>query len=161
MSTSNSFLNAPQSRHANFQSRSARDEFGELRRRTSTVMEEEDELAHPNNGNPYEPATNDSIPPPREHSLSSRLGIHHNEESANVRRRSVSGKRKGQQIATPQDLLSTAQLNNEAESKRANGEPTVPKAGLGPRPIGGSEKLGIFSGVYVPTVLNVLSILML
>lgn len=163
MSTSNTQSNGPQSRRANFQSRSARDEFGELSRRTSTVMEEEDHSAHPGDGNdnPYEPATNDSIPPPREHSLSRWLGIHHDGESANVRRRSVSGKRKGQDVATPQDLLSITQLNNEAESKKANGEPTVPKAGLGPRPVGGSEKLGIFSGVYVPTVLNVLSILML
>ncbi|OAP62507.1 hypothetical protein AYL99_04712 [Fonsecaea erecta] len=32
--------------------------------------------------------------------------------------------------------------------------------GMGPRPVGGSEKLGTFSGVFVPTSLNVLSILM-
>ena len=35
-----------------------------------------------------------------------------------------------------------------------------PKPGAMPRPIGGSSKLGTFSGVFVPTTLNVLSILM-
>jgi potassium/chloride transporter 9 len=44
--------------------------------------------------------------------------------------------------------------------ERKHGEPSVPRLGLGPRPIGGHEKLGTFSGVFVPTCLNVLSILM-
>jgi solute carrier family 12 (potassium/chloride transporters), member 9 len=35
-----------------------------------------------------------------------------------------------------------------------------PKMGSFPRPVGGSEKLGTLSGVFVPTSLNVLSILM-
>ncbi|KAF7938750.1 uncharacterized protein EAE98_001088 [Botrytis deweyae] len=52
----------------------------------------------------------------------------------------------------------TVQMHNEAERKR-NGT-AIPRSGLGPRPIGGQEKLGMFSGVYVPTCLNVLSILM-
>lgn len=56
--------------------------------------------------------------------------------------------------------MATIQKNNAAEMKRANGDPPVPKTGLGPRPVGGDEKLGLFSGVYVPTCLNVLSILM-
>lgn len=37
---------------------------------------------------------------------------------------------------------------------------TGPKVGSMPRPVGGNEKLGTFSGVFVPTSLNVLSILM-
>ena len=89
--------------------------------------------------NPYEPATNDSTPPPREYSLTKRL-LH---------------------IATFNiGEMARIQMNNAAEMKRANGEASVPKAGLGPRPVGGDEKLGMFSGVYVPTCLNVLSILM-
>jgi potassium/chloride transporter 9 len=51
-------------------------------------------------------------------------------------------------------------MRNEAEMKKANGDSSAPKPGLGPRPIGGDEKLGMFSGVYVPTCLNVLSIIM-
>lgn len=35
-----------------------------------------------------------------------------------------------------------------------------PKPGALPRPVGGNEKLGTFAGVFVPTSLNVLSILM-
>lgn len=35
-----------------------------------------------------------------------------------------------------------------------------PKVGLASRPVGGTEKLGTLSGVFVPTTLNVLSILM-
>ncbi|KAF5871683.1 putative cation chloride protein [Botrytis fragariae] len=52
----------------------------------------------------------------------------------------------------------TGQIHNEAERKK-NGT-AISRSGLGPRPIGGQEKLGMFSGVYVPTCLNVLSILM-
>lgn len=46
------------------------------------------------------------------------------------------------------------------QSRKANGDSAAPKRGLGPRPVGGAEKLGMFSGVFVPTCLNVLSILM-
>ncbi|KAM0163387.1 hypothetical protein ACHAPG_001311 [Botrytis cinerea] len=52
----------------------------------------------------------------------------------------------------------TVQMHNEAERKKSG--TAIPRSGLGPRPIGGQEKLGMFSGVYVPTCLNVLSILM-
>jgi potassium/chloride transporter 9 len=46
------------------------------------------------------------------------------------------------------------------ESRKTNGDSSTPKRGLGPRPVGGAKKLGMFSGVFVPTCLNVLSILM-
>ena len=149
--------------HSNFQARAATDEAEELNRRWS-------EEQQPRNGsrpsssreraNPYDPATNDSTPPPREHELTKRLlHIHSqdsNDGSSNIRR-SASGRRKTNALI--EDSL-TVQLHNEAESKKANGDPSVPKPGLGPRPVGGDEKLGLFSGVYVPTCLNVLSILM-
>ncbi|EXJ96485.1 hypothetical protein A1O1_01611 [Capronia coronata CBS 617.96] len=44
-------------------------------------------------------------------------------------------------------------------SKKAE-KSSPPKSGGFPRPVGGTEKLGTFSGVFVPTSLNVLSILM-
>jgi hypothetical protein len=167
-----SLKDVPRQQHSNFQSRTARDDAGELSRRWSTAAEEQ---ANPSAGedsgpadsnelpNPYEPATNDSTPPPREHSFTKRL-FHirsHDEgsETSKLRRRSVSGRRKTHTGDIAQDSL-TVQMHNEAESKRANGDSSVPKAGLGPRPVGGNEKLGLFSGVYVPTCLNVLSILM-
>jgi potassium/chloride transporter 9 len=46
------------------------------------------------------------------------------------------------------------------EGRKADGDSSTPKRGLGPRPVRRSEKLGMFSGVFVPTCLNVLSILM-
>ncbi|APA09709.1 hypothetical protein sscle_05g044790 [Sclerotinia sclerotiorum 1980 UF-70] len=52
----------------------------------------------------------------------------------------------------------TVQMHSETD--RLQNGALIPRAGLVPRPIGGQEKLGMFSGVYVPTCLNVLSILM-
>jgi potassium/chloride transporter 9 len=150
--------------HSNFQVRAATDDAGELNRRWSDEQQPRNQSrpsASREHSNPYEPATNASTPPPREHERTKRLlHIHShdsNDGSSHIRRRSASGRRKGDAIG--EDSL-TVQMHNEAESKKANGDPSAPKPGLGPRPIGGDEKLGMFSGVYVPTCLNVLSILM-
>jgi solute carrier family 12 (potassium/chloride transporters), member 9 len=51
-------------------------------------------------------------------------------------------------------------LHNDSERKKTDTEAPTTKPGLGPRPVGGHHKLGTFSGVFVPTCLNVLSILM-
>lgn len=150
--------------HSNFQTKAATDEAGELNRRWSGDRQLEAQSrpsASRQPSNPYEPATNDSTPPPHEHELTKRLlHIHShdsNDGSSHLRRRSASGRRKAHTLE--EDSL-TVQMHNDAESKKANGDPSAPKPGLGPRPIGGDEKLGLFSGVYVPTCLNVLSILM-
>ena len=45
----------------------------------------------------------------------------------------------------------------DSEDKKGH---SGPRPGALPRPVGGSSKLGTFSGVFVPTVLNVLSILL-
>jgi potassium/chloride transporter 9 len=133
------------------------------------VVEEQDspspsERARPTESNkppnPYEPDTNASTPPPHNHSRTRRL-LHlpsPDGGSSHPRRRSVSGRRKAHNATVGGDSL-TIQMHNATESKKANGDST-PRPGLGPRPIGGVEKLGMFSGVYVPTCLNVLSILM-
>jgi solute carrier family 12 (potassium/chloride transporters), member 9 len=158
-------LRNPSHQHSNFQSRAATDDAGELDKRDSNITEEQDSPSREPE-NPYEPATNDSTPPPREHAFTKRLIRLHshsddgNNGSRNIsRRRSVSGRRKPITGTMGLDSL-TVQMHNEAESKKANGDSAAPRPGLGPRPIGGSEKLGMFSGVYVPTCLNVLSILM-
>jgi potassium/chloride transporter 9 len=52
------------------------------------------------------------------------------------------------------------QLQHGDENKTSNGEVQAPILGAVSRPVGGQEKLGTFSGVFVPTTLNVLSILM-
>ncbi|KAF1815336.1 hypothetical protein P152DRAFT_389865 [Eremomyces bilateralis CBS 781.70] len=51
---------------------------------------------------------------------------------------------------------SIVQLQRQAKTKRL----PKPRVGALPRPVGGSDKLGTFAGVFVPTMLNVLSILM-
>ncbi|KAL5393652.1 hypothetical protein PMIN06_001356 [Paraphaeosphaeria minitans] len=51
--------------------------------------------------------------------------------------------------------------SNAPEGKQHSGSDAVkPRPGAFPRPIGGTSKLGTFAGVFVPTTLNVLSILM-
>lgn len=67
----------------------------------------------------------------------------------NSARRSLSGRR---QSISLRENLTASNKSNEASS--------TPKRGLGSRPAGWSKKLGMFSGVFVPTCLNVLSILM-
>ena len=156
------FHNDPH-QHSNFQTKAATDEAGELNRRWSGDQRSGSQArpsASREPSNPYEPATNDSTPPPHEHELTKRLlhvHSHDSNGSSQLRRRSVSKRRKAQTME--EDPL-MVQMRNDAESKKANGDPSAPKPGLGPRPIGGDEKLGLFSGVYVPTCLNVLSILM-
>ncbi|KAI9742355.1 MAG: hypothetical protein M1818_003888 [Claussenomyces sp. TS43310] len=59
-----------------------------------------------------------------------------------------------------EDPISNPQIKNSAEDKKVGRDMLNPKQGLGPRPIGGNEKLGTFSGVFVPTCLNIFSILM-
>lgn len=54
----------------------------------------------------------------------------------------------------------TMQMHKHSEARGGEGTSTGPKAGSILRPMGGTDKLGTFSGVFVPTVLNVLSILM-
>ena len=45
-------------------------------------------------------------------------------------------------------------------SQRAISKVSKPRPGAFPRPVGGTDKLGTFAGVFVPVTLNVLSILM-
>jgi potassium/chloride transporter 9 len=161
-------LRSPNRQHSNFKARAATDDAGELNRRYSNITEEQTSpqpTTSKEPHNPYEPATNSSTPPPRDHEFTKHL-LHIPSHSDNgnsrstSRRRSASGRRKSIPSATMGQESLTVQMHNEAESKKANGDSSAPRPGLGPRPVGGSEKLGMFSGVYVPTCLNVLSILM-
>lgn len=44
--------------------------------------------------------------------------------------------------------------------RKSASEASKPRPGAFPRPVGGTDKLGTFAGVFVPVTLNVLSILM-
>lgn len=50
--------------------------------------------------------------------------------------------------------------SNQNGNSRATSEVSKQRPGAFPRPVGGTDKLGTFAGVFVPVTLNVLSILM-
>ena len=164
------------SRPSNFQTRTATDDAGELNRRFTIIQtqgtpspsersarDDRQPSKHDPASNPYDPTTNESTPPPRRHSLSRKLlhlhdGHGDSGSPSGLSRRSGSARRRSRNIEpVPDDLLTT---HDVSKNRKLNGEMSNPKPGLGPRPIGGHEKLGTFSGVFVPTCLNVLSILM-
>lgn len=111
--------------------------------------------------NPYEPQTTASQPAPRNHELSKKIfGYNHGDhQPPNISHRSSSGRRSnGREVLGEASL--TMQMHSHSENKGGEGSSTAAKPGSMPRPIGGNGKLGTFSGVFVPTTLNVLSILM-
>jgi solute carrier family 12 (potassium/chloride transporters), member 9 len=115
--------------------------------------------------NPYDPATNDTVPSPRRHSFTRKLfhlhdGANDFEAPSHVRRRSASGHRKSRAAHDTEEPALIPRLHNGSERRKGGAETPTPRPGLGPRPVGGHHKLGTFSGVFVPTCLNVLSILM-
>ncbi|KAI4608416.1 hypothetical protein J4E80_009040 [Alternaria sp. BMP 0032] len=62
-------------------------------------------------------------------------------------------------------ILQTSRSNlakepNNDGKRHSVSETTKPRPGAFPRPVGGTDKLGTFAGVFVPVTLNVLSILM-
>ena len=155
--------------HSNFRSRTATDNTGALSRSDSNheaqpssaaTLQTDDNVDADETMNPYEPATDGSTPP-REHTFTKQL-LHVNPHDvlldAQPARTRSSSARRTQSGGVVADNSLTLQMHNVAESKKISSD--FKKAGLGPRPVGGSEKLDTFSGVFVPTVLNVLSILM-
>jgi solute carrier family 12 (potassium/chloride transporters), member 9 len=162
---------------SNVQTRTATNERGELGRRYSTLPDQQSSPSPPESHsrledakalktpNPYDPSTNDTAPLPHRHSFTRRLlhlhdGTNDFEPASLVRRRSVSGHRKPLAGGDAEGQSLTPLIRNGTEHKKQDVETTAPKPGLGPRPVGGHGKLGTFSGVFVPTCLNVLSILM-
>jgi solute carrier family 12 (potassium/chloride transporters), member 9 len=162
---------------SNFQTRTATDEREELSRRYSTLPDQESSPSSPKRRliledaralkppNPYDPATNHTAPLPRRHSFTRRLlhlhdGANDFEPPSLVRKRSVSGHRKSFPINNGEEQPLAPPTHNGTDHKKQDTDTAIPKPGLGPRPVGGHGKLGTFSGVFVPTCLNVLSILM-
>lgn len=153
--------------HSSFRARTAVDEAGELSRRNSIYVPPPDDRPAPqhseshsgNATNPYEPRTDNDEPPPRRHSLTKRLLHMHDgpSDSSTHTRKSVSGGKKNQMMG---DQSLTAQMHSNANEHKNSTGVSSKRHGMAPRPVGGEEKLGMFSGVFVPTSLNVLSILM-
>ncbi|KAH0556734.1 hypothetical protein GP486_005478 [Trichoglossum hirsutum] len=111
---------------------------------------------------PYEPHASDSPAAPRDYAFTRKVfgklagggELNPGNPFQRDRRR---GSRSSMTVVDPTSLIS--QLRSEIETK-AQAIAAGARPGAMPRPVGGQEKLGTFSGVFVPTSLNVLSILM-
>jgi potassium/chloride transporter 9 len=145
---------APLRSHSNFAVRSARDEAGELDRRFSQQPS---------------PAPNEETPLL---SLAGQLAQLDTNVSRNGRPQGNTPER-DHGIDSMRDWFSRAIFNPRSKSpkqtqgtspgqeqKRLTTDAIKPRPGAFPRPVGGTSKLGTFAGVFVPTTLNVLSILM-
>ena len=148
---------------AGLQSQPSRDRAA--RGRLATIPSSDGEsLTQDNSGfsnSPYEPRTDASQPEPRRYSFAKRM-THSLEEASGgilLHRRSSSGRRGPRRTTVAEDSL-TARMDQMAEQKDKERSQSIARPGAMPRPVGGSSKLGTFSGVFVPTTLNVLSILM-
>ncbi|KAF2793841.1 hypothetical protein K505DRAFT_361620 [Melanomma pulvis-pyrius CBS 109.77] len=140
--------------HSNFAVRSARDETGELDRRFS---------AQPS------PSPNEETPLL---SLAGQLAQPDPSVTRNGRREGTTPER-DYGIESMREWFSRTFNNPRSKSpkqpqapspgqehKRSATDFVKPRPGAFPRPVGGTAKLGTFAGVFVPTTLNVLSILM-
>jgi potassium/chloride transporter 9 len=58
------------------------------------------------------------------------------------------------------NIFDIAHPRAENGKQRSASDTAKPRPGAFPRPVGGTDKLGTFAGVFVPVTLNVLSILM-
>ena len=107
---------------------------------------------------PYEPQIN-ALEPSLRLQVRSRKSLNSFTEEQNLpllRRRSSSGRGK---VASGYGAFSR-QRSAQGGTQDQETKVIVARPGALPRPVGGHSKLGTFSGVFVPTSLNVLSILM-
>ncbi|KAF2810067.1 uncharacterized protein BDZ99DRAFT_303231 [Mytilinidion resinicola] len=168
---SNTRRRMPPRTHSTFLARTARDDAEQLARRSSIAPlptpspnEETPLLGLPahseRTGNPYEPVHNDGTQEQDE--PTSPNFLHKWLTSAwhisPGRRRTSTPRRKLAGDAVLGDDALTAEMHAADVAKRTDG--SKPRPGAFPRPVGGTSKLGTFAGVFVPTTLNVLSILM-
>ncbi|KAF2474876.1 solute carrier family 12 protein [Lindgomyces ingoldianus] len=137
----------PPRSHSNFATRTARDDAEQLDRRSSMFPS-----PSPNEETPLLPLDahtihqdapgNDENLQERDHGIDTMREwfsrTFHTAQSRSPRQTSIPGHH---EIKRPSDVAK-------------------PRPGAFPRPVGGTEKLGTFAGVFVPTTLNVLSILM-
>ena len=148
----------------NFLTRTATDDAAQLSRRTSGMFPyggDSSQLTPPPSkstqpDNFYEPLDNDSQPAPRRHEFTRKVFGKASEKFGWSS--SKSNRRKSEQAQLSEDSPLVGHMRDNG--KGPAGAPLTPRTGAMPRPIGGSEKLGTYSGVFVPTSLNVLSILM-
>lgn len=114
-----------------------------------------------NSDNPYEPQADISLPIASKQKLTKELSETSQRDSiASPQRQKSSDGQRTHGHGLLRDNYLTAQMHNISSS----GDDEAPSRELKPSSIpklaGGAEKLGTFSGVFVPTTLNVLSVLM-
>lgn len=162
----------PPRTRSNFATRTATDDADQLHRRYSVIPptpspnEETTPLlgvpAHSERtGNPYEPVE-ENDPRESEHrelNFFQRWFSARHDPSHAPRRSSGDAAKSTDHPVLADDSL-TSQMHGHGDSKRYSTDAGKPRPGAFPRPVGGTSKLGTFAGVFVPTSLNVLSILM-
>ena len=147
-----------------FLTRTATDDALQLLRRSSLPQSPEQDLIETTvEHRPYDPNTEADKPFPRRYEHTKKvLGSVYDGSNENAQKQSPRRRRIAQDTLGP-DSLAARMLpdgsRNRSRSK-SKGRSRPPKIGTVPRPVGGTEKLDTFSGVFVPTSLNVLSILM-
>lgn len=152
----------PARTRSNFTTRAATDDAAQLDRRMSFVPAHTDEPQQQQRPDaapkPYEPITSSSQPSPRRYDRRRKvLGYFDGVNDGQLpTRRTSSGRSNSRRGQVADTSLNTQADDHTSKEENSN----VPKIGSMPRPVGGSHKLGTFSGVFVPTTLNVLSILM-
>ena len=132
----------PPRSHSNFAARTANDDSHQLDRRSSVFPS---------------PSPNEETP-----LLSLAAGVdqqHHGaqDETHQERDHGIDAMR---EWFSKRFSISGPKSTKATESKRPSDAAAKPRPGAFPRPVGGTGKLGTFAGVFVPTTLNVLSILM-
>lgn len=132
----------PPRTHSNFATRTARDDTERLGRRGSVLPS-----PSPNEETPLLPIAG-----------TAHQSAPENHDSAQERDHGIDSMREWFSRAL-HSLRSERSETADQESKRPP-DPVKPRPGAFPRPVGGTAKLGTFAGVFVPTTLNVLSILM-
>lgn len=110
---------------------------------------------------PYEPQADPSLPIASKQELTKELSqtSQRNSIASSQRQRSLNGQRAGGHVLLGDNSL-TVQMHNISSSGDNEAPSREPKPSSISKIAGGVEKLGTFSGVFVPTTLNVLSVLM-
>ena len=153
----------PKSRPS-FLTRTATDDASQLETRTTGQPSVAGEIPSSQYSNifkgQYEPQPMISNSEPRRPSLARKLLESFDSGSGQSSGRRGSSGRKRHSHAPFDSSSHTAQASRKTQNKDKIGNRIGARARTVPRPVGGQAKLGTFSGVFVPTTLNVLSILM-
>lgn len=131
----------PPRTRSNFATRTARDDAEQLDRRSSAITSPSPNEQMPLLGHPDQPGQS---------ATALQEGGHERDHGIDAMRVWFSRKFQTSRSKSPKHERKRPSISDVAK----------PRPGAFPRPVGGTEKLGTFAGVFVPTTLNVLSILM-